>query len=390
MELTILIPCLNEAETLERVIARARQLLRRNGIDGEILISDNGSTDGSQVIAERNGARVVNCPVKGYGSALQFGIERAEGRYILIGDADDSYHFDEAMPLIEKMREGYDVCMGSRFAGTIKPKAMPFLNRFLGNPVLTRIGKFLFKTPLTDYNCGMRAFRRDLTQKIGIRAIGMEWCSEHIIKSTFAGAKMTEVPIVLYKDGRGRPPHMRPWRDGWRNLRFMLMHAPTWSFIVPSMALIITAAVFAGFLVAGPVTIGKVNLDIHTLLLMYGVIVLGTQALFAGLFVNLYGHLMGFLPMGKTYIRVTRFLSLEKLLFVAIVLGGIGVSILGYHTVQWIQNGYPVLEASVMMRQFIPALTCITLSGQCIFNGFMLSTLFMDIKDRPVAVSEWE
>lgn len=390
MEVTILIPCLNEAETLERCIARAKQLLEKNRIDGEILISDNGSTDGSQQIAANNGARVVNCPVKGYGSALQYGIERAQGQYILIGDADDSYHFDEALPLIQKLREGFDVCMGSRFKGTIKPGAMPFLNRYFGTPLLTRIGRILFKTNLTDYNCGMRAFGRDLTLKIGVRAIGMEWCSEHIIKSTFAEAKVAEVPIVLYKDGRGRPPHMRPWRDGWRNLRSMLLYAPTWLYIVPSVALIFAAMVFAGFLVAGPVTIGNINLDIHTLLLTYSVIVLGTQALFAGLFVSLYGHLMGILPMGKTYIKMTKFLSLEKLLALALMLGVIGLSIFGYHTLQWIQDGFPNLQAPVMMRQFIPALTMITLSGQCIFNGFMFSTLYMDIQGRPVVVSDWD
>jgi len=390
MELTILIPCLNEAETLERCIAHAKQLLNDNRIDGEVLISDNGSTDGSQEIAHNNGARVVECPVKGYGSALQFGIERAQGQYILIGDADDSYHFDEAMPLIQKLREGFDVCMGSRFKGTIKPGAMPFLNRYFGNPVLTRIGKILFKTKLTDYNCGMRAFRRDLVLNIEIRAIGMEWCSEHIIKSTFAGAKITEVPIVLYKDGRSRPPHMRPWRDGWRNLRFMLLHAPTWLFFIPSLILILTAVVFGGFLVAGPVKIGNANLDIHTLLIMYSVIVLGTQALFAGLLISLYGHLMGILPLSKTYIKVTKILSLEKLLAIALILGISGLSIFGYHTLQWIQDDFPVLEARVMMRQLIPALTMVTLSGQCILNGFMLSTVFMDIKGRPVVVSYWE
>jgi glycosyltransferase involved in cell wall biosynthesis len=389
MELTILIPCLNEAETLDLCILRAKQLLEGNRIDGEILISDNGSTDGSQEIAKKNGVRVVDCPVKGYGSALQFGIERAQGQYILIWDADNSYHFDEAIPMIQKLREGYDVCMGTRLKGTIMPNAMPFLNRYLGNPALSRIGKILFSTKLSDYNCGMRAFKRDLTLEIGIRAIGMEWCSEQIIKSTFAGAKITEVPIVLYKDGRSRPPHMRPWRDGWRNLKFMLLHAPTWLFIVPSITLILTAVVFGGFLVAGPVKIGKANLDIHTLLLMYGIIVLGTQALFAGLFVNLYGHLNGILPVSNTYIQITKILSLEKLLTISLILGLAGFSIFGYHTLQWIKDDFPDLEVRVMMRQFIPALTMMTLSGQCIFNGFMLSTLFINIKGRPVIFSDW-
>jgi len=183
---------------------------------------------------------------------------------------------------------------------------------------------------------------------------------------------------------------MRPWRDGWRNLRFMLLHAPTWLFIEPSLALILTAVVFGGFLVAGPVKIGNANLDIHALLMMYGIVVLGTQALFAGLFVNLYGHLNGFLPVSNTYIKITRFLSLEKLLAIALILGISGLSLFGYHTLQWFKEDFPPLDALVMMRQFIPALTLMTLSGQCIFNGFMLSTLYMDIRERPVVVSHWD
>jgi len=231
-ELTILMPCLNEAQTIAVCIERAQKLLDDYGIDGEILVSDNGSTDGSQEIAQKLGARVVHCPIRGYGAALQYGIDNAFGKYILMGDSDDSYHFDEAYLMIEKLREGYDVCMGSRFKGKIMPNAMPFLNRYLGNPILTAIGRVLFKTGMSDFHCGMRAFDRSKLLSLGLVTTGMEWASEMVIKAKLMGLKMTEVPVNLYKDGRNRPPHLRRWRDGWRHLRLMLLHAPFWYYRV--------------------------------------------------------------------------------------------------------------------------------------------------------------
>jgi len=224
-ELTVLMPCLNEAGTLKVCIERARKLLIDNKINGEILVSDNGSTDGSQEIARALGARVVECPIRGYGAALQFGIENAEGEFILMGDSDDSYHFDEAWPMVKKLEKGYDVCMGTRLRGTIMKNAMPGLNRYLGNPVLSTIGKVLFKTDLSDFHCGMRAFRKDKLLMLNLVTTGMEWASEMVVKAKLAGLKMTEVPITLYKDGRSRPPHLMRWRDGWRHMRFMLLHA---------------------------------------------------------------------------------------------------------------------------------------------------------------------
>lgn len=221
-------PCLNEAATLSVCIGRVRRLLADNVIDGEILISDNGSTDGSQEIARTLGARVVHCPVRGYGAALQFGIENAEGEFVLIGDADDSYHFNEAMPMIQKLREGYDVCMGNRLKGTIEKDAMPKLNRYLGNPVLSFIGQVFFKTSLSDFHCGMRAFRKDKLLSLSLVTEGMEWASEMVVKAQLAGLKMTEVPITLHKAGRKRPPHLRRWRDGWRHLRFMCLYSSNW------------------------------------------------------------------------------------------------------------------------------------------------------------------
>jgi len=390
MELTILMPCLNEVETLGACIARARKLIDNNNIDGEILISDNGSTDGSQEIALENGARVVKCPTKGYGAALQWGIEHAQGDYILMGDSDDSYHFDEALPMIQKLREGFDVCMGTRLKGKIMPDAMPFLNKHLGNPILTGLGNFLFKAKISDFYCGMRAYKKDLALRIDLQTTGMEWACEHVIKSIFAGVRMTEVPVTLYKDGRSRPPHLRPWRDGWRTLRFMLVHAPTGLFVVPGLLLILTGIIFGGFLIAGPVKFGKANFDIHTLLVMYSIIIVGTQAVFTGLFVNLYEHLVGILPLNKNFVKIVKFLSLEKLLIFAIAIGMVGASLFGYSFWEWYSKDYPPLDARVMMRQIIPSLTLLTLSAQCMINGFMISTLFLATKGKPIVSSNWE
>jgi len=225
-ELTILMPCLNEAETLAYCIGRANRLLSAHGINGEILIADNGSHDGSRALAGSLGARVVECPVLGYGAALNYGIERGEGRYVLMGDSDGSYHFDEAMPLIEKVREGYDLCMGTRLKGEIEPGAMPFLNRYLGNPVLSGIARMLFNTRLSDLHCGMRAFDRRKIMGLNLSATGMEWASEMAIRAGLAGLTVTEAPVTLHRDLRSRPPHLRRWRDGWRHLRLMLLHLP--------------------------------------------------------------------------------------------------------------------------------------------------------------------
>lgn len=389
LELTILMPCLDEAETLATCIGRARKLLQDNRIQGEILISDNGSSDGSQAIAEKNGARVVNCPLRGYGAALQFGIEQARGKFVLMGDSDDSYHFDEAFPMIEKLREGFDVCLGTRLKGKIVPGAMPFLNQNLGNPVLTLFGRVFFNVNSSDFYCGMRAFRRDLIPRLNLQTMGMEWAIDQMIKSKMLGAKITEVPITLYPDGRNRPPHLRPWRDGWRTLRFMLIHAPTWLFIFPGLALLFAGMIFASILISGPVKIGAATLDIHTLLVMHALVVLGVQSLFTGLFVSLYGHLVGVLPINERYKKTVRFFSLEKLIVVAIVLGLSGIWLFGRSFWNWYANGFPPLDASVTMRQVIPALTLITLSAQCMLNGFMLSTLFLATRKKSAA-NTWD
>lgn len=361
-----------------------------HGIDGEILISDNGSTDGSQKVAERLGARVVHCTIRGYGAALQYGIEHAQGEYILMGDSDDSYHFDEAYPMLQRLEEGYDVCLGTRLMGTIEPGAMPALNRIIGNPVLTFIGRLLFDIDTTDFHCGMRAFRRDKVLGIGLVTTGMEWASEQVIKSRLNGLRMTEVPITLHKDGRDRPPHLRRWRDGWRHLRFMLLHAPTWLFTYPGLILVFIASVLGVMLLRGSVRIGAANLDVHSLLTMAFLAILGIQTIFTGLFANLYAHLIGILPTTTPFIERVRKFSLEKLLIMALAIGLAGLTIFITIIWNWYAAGFPDLDCRLTMRRIIPALTLITISGQAIFNGFMLSVLFLktsstigrDVNDR--------
>lgn len=385
MKLSIVMPCLNEAQTLSACILSARDLLEKYRIDGEILVSDNGSTDGSQEIAAQLGARVVNCPTRGYGAALQYGIAQARGEFIIMGDSDDSYHFNEAYPMLQKLEEGYDVCMGTRMKGKIMPGAMPTLNRLLGNPVLTFIGRLFFDIETSDFHCGMRGFRRDKVLAIGLVTTGMEWASEMVIKSRLMGLKMTEVPITLYKDGRNRPPHLRRWRDGWRHLRFMLLHAPNWLFIYPGIAIVTTAFVLGVLLINGPVRIGPANLDVHSLLTMAFMAIVGIQVIYAGLFANLYAHLIGILPTSSAFIERLKKFSLEKLLLVFLAIGLAGLGIFAVNLWEWYASGFAALKTEVTMRQVVPALTLVTIAVQGFFNCFMFSLLFLKTRGQDEA-----
>ncbi len=379
-ELTILMPCLNEAETIGTCIKRAKELLEKYKIDGEVLVSDNGSTDGSQEIARSLGARVVDCPVRGYGAALQYGIEHADSKYILMGDSDDSYHFDEAFPMVERLRQGYDVCMGTRLKGRIMPGAMPWQNRYIGNPVLTAIGRLFFKINVSDFHCGMRAFRRDKVLALNLVTTGMEWASEMIIKSRLAGLKMTEVPITLYKDGRSRPPHLRRWRDGWRHLRFMLLHSPMWLFIIPGLLMLFTGILGSAILAQGMLRIGDIFLDVHSLLVMSILLILGVQTVFAGIFARVYAYKVGILPQSNRLQRLVKHLNLERLLIASLILGLIGFIGFSYTLYDWYSRGFGALDYQKTMRILTPSLTLIAIAVQGIFNGFMLSVLFLKTK----------
>jgi glycosyltransferase involved in cell wall biosynthesis len=374
-------PCLNEAETIAFCIKRAQLLLEKNGIDGEILISDNGSDDGSREISRSLGARVIDCPTRGYGAALQFGIEHAHGKFILMGDSDDSYHFDQAMPMVQQLRNGFDVCMGTRLKGTIMPKAMPKLNRYLGNPLLTGIGKIFFKMSQSDFHCGMRAFRKDKILALNLVTTGMEWASEMLIKARLTGLKITEVPITLFRDGRTRPPHLKRWQDGWRHLRFMLLHSPKWLFIIPGLMMITVGYLGEASLSRGILEIRKVYFDIQTLLVSAFVLLLGIQITFAGVFASVYSRLAGILPYDAKFDRALKLLTLEKLLLISVVVGAMGLG--GFlHTLWgWHNAHFSELNPRVTMRQLVPALTMVAISVQGVFNGFMLSVLFL--KTRP-------
>src|SRR5436190_5171226 len=278
-ELSVIMPCLNEAETLEVCINKARGFMEKHGIDGEVVIADNGSTDGSQGLATKCGARVVDVAAKGYDSALMGGIRAARGRYVIMGDADDSYDFVNLMPFVEKLREGHDLVMGNRFRGGIKPNAMPPLHKYLGNPVLTFIGRLLFKSPSGDFHCGLRGFRKDAALELDLRTTGMEFASEMVVKMTLNKKRIAEVPTTLSKDGRSRPPHLRSWHDGWRHLRFLLLYSPRWLFFYPGLAAIIIGLITWAYLLPSPQLINGIVFDVHTLLYALASILVGFQAI---------------------------------------------------------------------------------------------------------------
>ena len=292
-------PCLNEAETLAPCIRKARQSLTDLAIEGEVLIADNGSTDGSQELARSLGARVVNIQQKGYGHALRGGIEAAAGKFIIMADSDDSYDFSKLQPFVEKLQAGHDLVMGCRMpwgGGTVLPGAMPWKHRWIGNPILSFIGRLFFKCPVTDFHCGLRGFTKAAYLKMDLRTTGMELASEMVIKATLQDMKITEVPITLHPDGRSRPPHLRSWRDGWRHLRFMMLFSPRWLFLIPGLFCGGLGVLLFAPLSFGPVYLGNIRLDINTLLVSSLLILLGFQLVYFASFLRIYGFTQGFLP----------------------------------------------------------------------------------------------
>src|SRR6266498_5009319 len=311
LELSIVMPCLNEAETLGTCIRKARQWLLKNNVAGEIIVADNGSTDGSQTIASVMGARVIDVTAKGYGSALMGGINAARGKYVVMGDADNSYNFSNLGPFLEKMREGYELVMGNRFAGGIQPGAMKGLHRYLGNPVLTGIGRLLFKSPCRDFHCGLRGFSKAAAMKLDLRTTGMEFASEMVVKATLNKLRITEVPTTLFPDGRSRPPHLRSWRDGWRHLRFLLLYSPRWLFFYPGALLMLLGMATGILLLPGERVVAGIHFDIHTLLFAAVAVILGFQAVNFVLFTKVFAIIEGLLPEDGRLSRAMRILSLE-------------------------------------------------------------------------------
>lgn len=374
-ELSVVMPCLNEAETLAVCIQKAQGFFEKENVHGEVIIADNGSTDGSQSIAGNLNATVINVSQKGYGSALRGGIEAANGTYVIMGDADDSYDFTNLMPYLLKLREGSDLVMGNRFKGGIKKGAMPFLHRYLGNPVLSFIGRLFFKSKIGDFHCGLRGFSKEAYYKMDLKTTGMEFASEMIVKASLKNLKITEVPTVLSPDGRSRPPHLNTWRDGWRHLRFLVLYSPSWLFLFPGVLLMAFGIITSLFLINGPVTIGTINFDVHTLLFTSGCVLIGFQ------FILFYGLTKVFtvenelLPKSKKYDRLFKIINLEKGLIIGLlfVILGVILSISAYAGWQAISFGN--IHDTSVFRMVIPAVTLMLLGVQIILFSLFFSIL---------------
>ena len=375
LELTILMPCLNEAETLEACVRKAMAYLKRSGVAGEVLIADNGSTDGSQAIAAGLGARVVQIAERGYGGALKGGIAAARGCYIIMGDSDDSYDFASLDPFVEKLREGYELVMGNRFLGGIVPGAMPPLHKYLGNPVLSFIGRLFFKSPIRDFHCGLRGFSKEAIQRLDLQTSGMEFASEMVVKSTIHRLKLAEVPTTLSPDGRSRPPHLRSWRDGWRHLTFLLIYSPRWLFLIPGALLTLVGTIILLLLVPGPLTLGTVTFDIHTMLYSAVAVILGLQLSAFAIFSKVFAVNARLIPEDGRTALILREATLERGLVlggVLVVLGAAG-SLYGFFA--WQATDFGPLVATSMMRVTIPSLTALAVGVQIMFASFFLSTL---------------
>ena len=378
IELSIVMPCLNEAETLEKCIKKAQLAIDRHAISAEIIIADNGSTDGSQAIAKQNGARLVDIKEKGYGSALRGGISAAYGKYVVMGDADDSYDFGEVFRFVEKLRLGYDLVMGCRLpkgGGTIMPGAMPLKHRLLGNPVLSCIGQVFFKSPMTDFHCGLRGFTKAAFETMDLHTTGMEFASEMVIKATLLKLRMAEIPITLHPDGRSRPPHLRSWRDGWRHLRFMLMYSPRWLFFFPGMLFLALGALVFIRLMMGPIFIGAIGLESNTLLVAGMSILIGFQMISFYLFAKVFAITEGFLPEDLKIDTFLRMFPLEVGILIGIAFFGLGAGLMVQALTLWGQTGYGELAYLVKLKKVVPAIIFLLLSCQIIFSSFFLSIL---------------
>ena len=376
LDLTILMPCLNEAETLAFCVRQAMEAIAASGLRGEVVVADNGSTDGSQEIARSEGARVVDVPVRGYGAALIAGIEAARGTYVMMADADASYHFEHLPRFLPRLNEGYDLVMGNRFAGSIEPGAMPPLHKYLGNPVLSAAGRIFFRIPVRDFHCGLRAFRRDAILALNLRTTGMEFASEMVVKASLAGLRMTEVPTTLSPDGRSRPPHLRSWRDGWRHLRFLLLYSPRWLFFYPGIATFAVGVILSAMLLPGPLPIGGGHtLDVDTLTYALGLVLIGAHIPVVADSAKVFGTQEGFLPPNPKFERLFRYFTLETGVLLGCVLLLAGAVILGYAVHLWHAAGFGRMSPERMLRLTLPSATCFMLGVEAIFASFFLSLL---------------
>ena len=375
LDVTILMPCLNEAETLAVCVRKARAAIEALGRPGEVLIADNGSTDGSQAIAVTEGARVVPVPMRGYGAALIAGIQAAEGTYILMADADDSYDFSQLPRFVEALDSGKDLVMGNRFKGGISDGAMPLMHRYLGNPVLSFTGRLFFHVPIKDFHCGIRAFRADAIRGLNLRTTGMEFASEMVVKASLQKLVIGEVPTTLWPDGRSRAPHLRTWRDGWRHLRFLLMYSPRWLFFYPGVILTVAGLLTSILLIGGERHIGHLNFDVDTLAYALGVLLIGVQVTVFAVSAKLFGTRAGFLPPNPKFEKVLHTITLEVglILGVLLLLAGLGTGI--YAVIQWHTAGFGAITATRMLRLTLPSASALMLGVEAIFASFFLGLL---------------
>lgn len=378
-EVAVILPCLNEAETVGTCVTKAVTTLRRLGLRGEVVVVDNGSTDGSQEIAAGCGARVVREPRKGYGSALMRGSEEARAPFIIMADADDSYDLTDLGRFIEQLRGGADLVMGTRRRGIIKPGAMPWLHRWIGNPLLSGLLNLLFHAGISDAHCGMRAFTKDAYRRMQLQTTGMEFASEMVIKAALGGMRVAEIPITLHPDGRSRPPHLRSFRDGWRHLRFMLLFSPTYLFLIPGALSMLIGLVPLVVLGLGPRVIGSLHFDVHYMVVGSLLTILGFQIVTTGLFAKAYSHAARLYAPDRTLQMLMRFFSLERGLVVGCVLFVAGFALDASILVKWLRSGMGSLDA---IRPAIQASTLMIIGAQTVFSSFFLSMLALPRKDE--------
>ena len=382
MELTILMPCLDEARTVAACVQEARRYLEQAGLSGEVLVADNGSTDGSQQLARDAGARVVDVPQRGYGAALLAGIEAARGRWVIMGDSDRSYDFSQLDPFVEKLRAGADLVMGNRFRGGIEPGAMPFLHRYLGNPVLSFIGRLFFRANIGDFHCGLRGFSRDAISRLGLVNPGMEFASEMIAKAALAGLAIAEVPTRLRPDGRGRPPHLRTWRDGWRHLKFLMLFCPRWLFLYPGALLLAGGLTGLALLQPSSGASAPAALRVHSMLYMAGAMVLGMQLLQLAVLTKWVGVLSGIVPRPVWLGHAERFLSLETGLLFGLALFGGGLVWSFLLLQQWAGAGFGALPPTEGMRAAIPAVTLMIVGMQAVAGTLFAGAIELALRGR--------
>lgn len=382
LEVSIVMPCLNEAITVASCVREAVAAIASSGTTGEVIVADNGSTDGSRELAAAAGARVVPVAARGYGAALRGGIQAAHGRYILMGDCDCSYDFSHLPRFLERLRAGDDLVMGNRFRGGIHPGAMPWKNRYLGNPVLSLIGRLFFRSNIGDFHCGLRAFSRSAFERMKLQTLGMEFASEMIIKSVLFGLRVSEVPTVLRKDGRDRPPHLRPWADGWRHLRFMLLFSPRWLFWYPGLTLLASGLAVGSALLTGPVSVGGVTFDVHTLLFAAVAVLIGFQATSFALLSKFFAIRAGLHLPEARFERWFRHVTLEAGLIFGLLLVAFGALLSVGAVWIWGGHGFGPLQPSETLRWVIPGALCLVLGCQMILTSFLLGVLRLDTRSE--------